>query len=347
MNMRREDNKEGVQKTQAGLPPDKQAASTEPGQTSPPPGDETLAIDLKATYLDPLDAEGKKTITGQELHDRINRGLLFDKAQSTLHKQIADLEAQVKQLSPAAQQAQELEQKLAVIAERERMDSYLDSIGLKKTQSKPARDDDADDAWPNVNEPEEKPEITRKDYLQGLEKIKKETADNARTQVQKILAEEREKTKEQDESTKRVNDFVERGMTVYTETLETEYPSVDKKTLRKIVEYEAVSGELDAAARQAAHEGDLDTAESAWLESRARQKEALRLMSDAQQAELKAQADKAHSDEVEMLSTGGPDVQALIGKTREFNPTKAREKQDERLEKAKELEKRIDALSNI
>jgi len=165
----------------------------------------------------------------------------------------------------------------------------------------------------------------------------------AEAKMEQIIA----KRDAEEESQKRVFDFVNRARQVKQETLEAQLPDIPSTARDTILNLKDQVGQLDSVARDLVAAGDLDRADEAWTQSQGRDAEALRLHTEAFMEQQRLTADKQRREEVESLSKGGPEVVKAKKRTRKWRFGKeAEEDAEAKFEQAREIEKRIQQLNN-
>jgi hypothetical protein len=332
--------KEGVQNG-AGIP-GITASETDAGLTSPQANPTEHTIDLKATYKDPRDPE--KTRPGEELLQQMSRGGILDQVQSKLHKQIQDLTVEATAGEKAKTLATDLQSKLDRIEQQKVIREELDALNLK-SQSKPVDEQ----LWPD-DEEKKTVEIDSDYVLRGIEKMKadakKDFEDTAASSLETILARDRAKEATDQARQKRIEDFVSRTRRSDLDSYKADYPTAPEEKLVAIVDTNTTATELRALATRAYSEGDDETAEQAYVEGRAREREALKALAEVSEKDGKAQQKLEQQEQIELIARGGPPG-TETKRTREMNPKKAEQLRTERREKAKEIERLGDRYRKI
>lgn len=348
--MGRTNNKgKGVQNGDKGAPGEDKStqASGTPEPTAPPPAEDVITIDLTKEYADPRNPERK--VTGEDLLQRAERGTLFDKAQSKLHKQISDLEKKVQTLAPQAEKAKELTSKVEATVRKEQLIADLKAMGIgpaSPPQGKEKAQADPVDVWLTGGEPPEKPAEAPVDVnkiISGIQSFQTKALSDIEDKALKLQKELIEDNREKEQGIlarqDRINKFVERTRTVAAEELETRLPLVDKATIKEIIDNEQAASALEAASKASVDAGQDDAAEAAWLRSQELRRAASKLTADAREDQAKLQLAVQRAEEIEMLSTGGKFPKEIVWEKPTRNPEEAGKRREARLAEAEKRSK--------
>ena len=310
------------------------------GTTSPQSG-EAVQFDTKQRYQNPANPD--ETITAAELRALVNQGKMFRDAQSARDKAVAAMQQHDAVLADVKQRAEKAEAQVQQMQIDQKVIEQFKAAGITNDGKKEETD------WGYTGEAADETALTPDMVLRRVEEVAKQQVagmnlkESATDIVKRVLADERA----EEESQKRVAEFVTRARKVKAETLETELPDIPTTARDKILNLQDQVGQLDSIARDLVKTGDLDRADEAWAESQGRDAEALRLRTTALIEQQTLSAEKQRREEIEMLSKGGPELTKTKKRTKKWLFGKeAEESANAKYEEAKAMETRIAQLKN-
>jgi len=302
--------------------------TTKGGQTDSQPA--KLTFDPKAMYEDP-DSPGE-FIKGDVLKAKINRGVLFDKAQSERDKARSDLGKLQKQIE---NMQEEMGQYKTQAQEREAQAQMLErfkAMGLVK-DTKPAEAGNGSFDW--LTEPEEKPGLTQEQALQMFDEMSKRTQQSDKTHIYKAIDEYMAKDTEQKQRSERYDSALRLSEDNIRDRLAVQFPDVheaERTDLAKLITQQEAFTAAFLAASEQKKDTEAQEAYTAATALQAQQLDKLMVLASKQQ---EAEKQKEKATMIEMLNRGGYDPNVDAYKPT-HNKREAASKAEENLKKARD-----------
>jgi len=315
------------------------AASGGQEQTdSQPTGEGVIKFSPTAKYEDP-DKPGE-VIDGNLLKTRINQGYLVSDIQSQRDKAVARAQQLAQEVAKRDQQLADLQKQIAAKEQEEVTISTLKRLGIKPESQDTGN---SESSWFTE---QEQPQLTQQQILQELGNIKQELRGDMSKEVQDIINRHNQENLINQQSQQRVSSFVSRTRQADEAQLRADLPDLPDSEITQIATLSEVARALEMKAQEAARDGDLGTAEEAYIQAQARAVEARNLQAQAMLKQQELAAQKEIEQQTEMFAPGGS-VFKEIEESKEsvsFNKAERKKAQEEHLAKVRELEKQMRRL---
>jgi len=291
------------------------------GSTESQPGG-TIAFNAKAMYQNPLNPE--EEITGAQLQQIVNRGTLFDKAQSQRDKERSERERLAVDNENLKIAKEKAEAELAQQTEKGRIAETIRDMGIgAKAQ---VSDWDDDDDKPTMT-PEEitrrVEEIAERRVAAAVEALEKKNVDN-QTQYLNSL-------KQEQETERIVSDTMSSARRVALQTQQANLPDIAATDIEAALDMQTLASLRDDEAREALRNRDTDTFQVKLFEAEELRTKAVDTMAQLRLQQATKTAEKERATEIESMS-GGTRPPELSDIKPTVNKAKARENQRKRVE---------------
>lgn len=318
--------------TETTVDPQSAASGGQEQTDSQPTEESVIKFNPTAKYEDP-DKPGE-VIDGNLLKTRINQGYLVSKIQSQRDTAIARAQQLAQEIAKRDQQVADLQKQIAA---KEQEETTLNTLRKLKI---PAESQDTGDGASSWFTDEEKPQLTQQQILQELGNIKQELRGDMSKEVQDIINRHNQENLINQQSQQRVNSFVNRTRQADEAQLRADLPDLPDAEIGQIATLSEVARALEMKAQEAARDGDMDTAEEAYIQAQARSVEARNLQAKAMLRQQELAAQKEIEQQTEMFAPGGSVFKEVEEKNqkRTLNKAEAKKLAEEHLAAAKEFE---------
>jgi len=311
------------------------AASGGQEQTDSQPTEEPSVIKFNPTakFQDPDNPE--QVIEGNILKTRLNMGKLASKFQSERDTALTRAQQLAQEIAKRDQQVADLQKQIAA---KEQEETTLNT--LRKLRI-PAESQDTNPGASSWFTDEEQPQLTQQQILQELGNIKQELKGDMSKEVQDIINRHNQENMINQQSQQRVSSFVSRTRQADEAQLRADLPDLPDTEITQIATLSEVARALEMKAQESARDGDMDTAEEAYIQAQARSVEARNLQAKAILKQQDLAAQKEIEQQTEMFAPGGTVFRELEEKNqkRSFNKADAKKLAQEHIADAKEYEK--------
>ena len=315
------------------------AASGGQKQTDSQPTEEgVIKFNPTAKYEDP-DKPGE-VIDGNLLKTRINQGYLVSKIQSQRDNALTRAQQLAQEVAKRDQQLADLQKQIAA---KEQEETTLNTLKKLRIPAEPQDTNPGASSWFTE---EEQPQLTQQQVLQELGNIKQELRGDMSKEVQNIINRHNQENLINQQSQQRVNSFVSRTRQADEAQLRADLPDLPPAEITQIATLSEVARALEMKAQEAAREGDMDTAEEAYIQAQARSVEARNLQAKAMLKQQELAAQKEIDQQTEMYAPGGSVFKELEEKSKKRTLNKAESKKlaQQHYAAAKEYEKQLRRL---
>lgn len=321
------------EKVPTGLAGDEQTAPPEqPGQTGSQTED-VIKFDLKAKYQDPDDPN--RVIDGSVLKTRINLGALASKAQSERDRAKAQLEQYAQNLQQLQQQNAELQKQIAARQQEEATIATLKKLGVKPESQDIGNANGASDWYTDG----EQPQPTQQQLQEGLRELELRLGKTLAVDEDSVADRILQKLALSQQSSERIQDFVNRAKDADVAQLQTSFPDVSAAKITDIADLTQAAAALDMEAVKAVDAKDFDRANEFYTKARAAQAEARNLQTELWKEQQDKNAEREREQQTELFAPGSQIWREIEEIPQSFNKEKSKKAAKEHLDKIKELER--------
>lgn len=329
----------------AGLPSGNAQASAKTQTGSPAQPDGPIALDLSKTYiLNPN--KPNEVFTGSEILNSVGRGNLASQKQSQLDKTLAELDAARNRESQIAGERDLLRKQVEERQSMENFERMAREMGLVPAIQQQAQDDYEDmfsDREPTGIDPRK---VVRQ--LTDMERNVISKAENTAKEVALRTNQELENQRRQvAENQRRAQDFIDFNLQNTINTLKSEMPDIDPGEIESLARNMIVGSTLQTEAKDEFTRGNIDEANKLYTEANTRMFGAMSKHGELKLKQMQTQFDAERQAQIQMFSTGGPEPEGQGYTVPTVNKREAEKRWNERIAKAKNIEKQLDKLNPV